>query len=88
MPRIENAGKNVFEWSQKTGNEPSQFDVCARCLELSKTLGVIQPAAHFGSMFISRNDEPEGDRCVETDDDMQEDYCQECDEPLTDEDIL
>ena len=87
MPRIENAGKNVFKWSQKTGNEPSQFDVCARCLELSLTPTGIQPAADWSENFISQHGEPDGDHCVETNEDLQEDNCQCCDEPLTEEDF-
>jgi hypothetical protein len=37
MPRISNAGINVKEWSERTGNGATTFDLCAECAEPLKS---------------------------------------------------
>ncbi len=93
MPRIENAGTNVIKWVKLSGEVPSSVDICARCLEISQgewadgSKTICPPAELMLHNFPGKPGEPEGDFCLETDEDMEEDNCELCDEPLTDEDI-
>lgn len=87
MPRFKNAGQMVSAYEQSSNEPATRFDVCAICIELATTHGVIDGVIDMGFENQLKANEPCGSHLAEVDEDMEEDKCEICFSQLTNADI-
>jgi hypothetical protein len=87
MPRFKNDGQLVRAFVKTSGESATRFDLCATCIELATTDGVIDGVVDMGFENDLKKNEPCGTHLVEVDEDMEDEKCEICFSRLTIADI-